>query len=129
MNKKGWLRIFEAFIAVILIAGVLIVLVLNQRADRTFEDDIHNLERSILVEIADNPSLRNSTLKTDLAPILAVASPKIPPGMNFTMRVCPIDEICGLQEYREEVYVEEIVISSTIEEYAPKKLRIFIWEE
>ena len=131
-NKKAWMRIFEAFLAVILVAGALLILVSTQRAQQTFEEDIHSLERSILMEISSNDALRQEVLNINLAPILSHAESKIPPGMNFTMRICPIDDICGKQGiYVEEIYAEEIVISSTLETHPnnAKKLKIFLWEE
>ena len=54
VGKKGWLRILEAFIAVIIIAGILLVIVSNQRTQKNFEEDMHNFQRAILLEISQN---------------------------------------------------------------------------
>jgi len=54
---------------------------------------------------------------------------QIPADLNFTARICNIDDICGLDSYRKEVYAKERIISSTLKEYSPKKIRLFVWEK
>ena len=61
-NKKGWLRIIEAFIAILLILGVFVV-IYSKVIDRPQKSDyIYNLEKGILDEISFNPDLRAAVL-------------------------------------------------------------------
>ncbi|HRZ86052.1 MAG TPA: hypothetical protein P5277_04730, partial [Candidatus Paceibacterota bacterium] len=58
---------------------------------------------------------------------------KLSPGdYTFLFKICDLDDICGLdfssKYYTEnEIYVKERSISSTLNKYNPKKIRIFMW--
>ncbi len=131
-SKKGWLRILEAFIAIILITSVLVVLY-----SRTIErprrvEEIYNLQETILGEVASSNKLREAVINNRTEEIKSFIERRIPGGFNFTIEICEVNEICELGEYREEgeeVYSSERIISSTLEIYQPKKLKIFMWEE
>ncbi|MFH1501298.1 MAG: hypothetical protein ABIE22_05140 [archaeon] len=128
-NKKGWLRIFEAFLAVIIIAGVLIVLVMNQRAHSDFDEGIQGFQRGVLFEIAENNNYRHQVLNNDATGVESFVGGRMIPGMEFSMKICGVEEICRIDgEYNKEVYVAEIIISSNLTLYEPKKLKIFMWE-
>ena len=60
-NKKGWLEIVEAFTSVLLIAGVLIILAGNFRADtQNFSSQVYDLEHAILREIQEATRLERT---------------------------------------------------------------------
>lgn len=127
--RRGWLRILEAFIAIILIAGFLTVIYsLNVDKNRDSEE-IYDFQKTILNEIANNPNLRNSVLEEDYLPILDFVKNKIPDGFEYKIKICRIDRLCNLDEYRENTYSSERVISANLDEYSPKKLKIFMWSE
>lgn len=132
-NKKALLKILEVFIAIILITGVLILLYSRVNKPNKSEE-IYNLEKTILDEIAADPMLRNNVLNSSLG-ILSTGvlnnfvKERIPEGFNFTLRVCDIEDICPMQEYKEEVFATERIISSTLYDYEPKKLKVFMWKE
>jgi len=130
-NKKGWIKIVEAFIAVIIIASVMLTIYAKQPT-RNMNQEITKIEDSILNEISQNSMMRQQVLNGDAAGILAITSfvqTKIPANLNFTVRICSVDEICGLDVYRKEVYARERIISSTLQKYSPKKIRLFAWEK
>jgi hypothetical protein len=130
MNKKGWLRILEAFIAIILIAGVLAFVysrTIGKPTDRA--EEIYKLQKTILDEIAADPQFRNASLQMDEVIISEFVGDRVPPGFNYTVRICDVADICGLPYYKKEVYSSERIISSTLEEYDPKKVKIFMWRE
>jgi len=128
-NKKGWLRIVEAFIAVLIIASVLIVLALRVPKQDTGES-IHELQRHILTQISSDNSLRGEILdpaeeKTNTKNFI---EENLPNYWNFTMLVCEVDEVCGMPLYvKKEIYADEILITSTLQDYNPKKLKLFVW--
>jgi len=128
-NKKAWLRIVEAFIAIILIASVLIVIYSRTIEKPSKSESIYNLQKTILDEIAVDIELRQNVLDNKTENIENFVSERIPAGFKFSVRICDLNDICGLQEYKEEVYSSERIISSTLQEYNPKKLKIFMWEE
>jgi len=125
-SKKGWIRILEAFLAVALISSVLVFLYVRTITPRG--EDVYNLQKTILDEIAASPILRNATLNSDNNTIMNFVKERIPSGFEFTIRICEPEDICSLPEYKEEVYATERIISSTLLEYSPKKVKIFMWK-
>ncbi len=129
-NKKGWLRIFEAFLAIAIITGVFVFLYSSQKSKSDFDESIKNMMRSVLWEIIQNDGLRSSILNNEVQPCIEFASYRIPSYLDYTMRICNLTEICGYNlEYRENVYADETIISSNLSRYEPKKLKIFVWEK
>jgi len=132
-EKRGWLRILEAFIAIILIIGALIVIYSKTIEKPKKAEEIYKLQGAILDEIADNPELREAVLNENITRIIDFIGDRTYPSFNFTIRICEVNDICSLQYYIGEegndVYSTERVISSTLEKYEPKKLKIFMWRE
>ena len=129
VNKKGWLRILEAFIAVVLIASFLLVLYSRAVERPKISEEVYQIQKTILDEIASNPELRQAVLNGNEEKIINFTYDRIPSGFEFAMRICEVNEVCGLKEYKEGVYSSERIISSTLEEYSPKKLKIFMWKK
>lgn len=128
MNKKGWLRIVEAFIAVLIIASVLLVII--SRSAKPVEEEIHEIQRSILKQIENNETLRADILQNEKQKTTEFISRLIPVQLDFAIKICEIDDICRMEEYVEkDVYADEILISATLQEYAPKKLKMFVWKK
>jgi hypothetical protein len=50
---------------------------------------------------------------------------------NYSARICWPDTACGLNPYPKDaagdVFADSKIISSTLEEYGPKKVKLFIW--
>ena len=128
MNKKGWIKIVEAFMAVMILASVMLTIYVKQPT-RTMNQEIIKIEDSILNEISQNEVLRQNVLDENETSISLFIQSKIPANLNFTARICGVEDICGLDVYRKEVYARERIISSTLKEFAPKKLRLFMWEK
>ena len=138
-GKKAWIRILEAFIAILLITGVLLVVYSRTVSRPRIADDVYNLQEGLLDEIADNSDFRDEIVRferhteTSMAEITAFIQDRTPSGFLFEVRVCEVEEICQLEAYLGEegqaVYSTERIISSTLEEYNPKKLKIFMWKE
>lgn len=128
-GKKGWLRIAEAFIAIALIASVLAVLYTRTIENPKQREEIYKLHGAILDEISLDQRLRQDVLDSKNESIENFVSTRTPAGFNFTVRICDIDDICGLQFYREEIFSSERIISSTLQDYHPKKVKIFMWQE
>ena len=150
-NNRGWIRILEATIAVMLVGGVMVV-VYTQGVDRgiTSADYFYSLERQILVDVASRSDLRLNVLKLSENPpdgnynnLNKFINDSIPEAFGYTFRVCElgsVDDFCKMSndDYiatrDRDVFVEEIVISSDLgaggneQIYKPKKLRLFVWE-
>lgn len=134
-NKKAWIRIVEAFIAIIMIASVLTIIIVKKTTKTSRKEEMRNLLKRVLEEIANNASLREKVLGNEAQDIIDLnkfAKSRIPGYLNYIVKVCPIDDVCGISEYfgeGVEVYADKRVISSTLYEYDPKKVKLFIWEK
>ena len=133
-NKKAWLRIVEAFLAVLIITSVLLTVIVNQPRESQSEE-IHNMQRLILQQIALDDSLRADVLigvKTNIEKFVNGMKPAL---WNSEIEICEIEDACGMTVFPEEavgkeIYAEEILISSTPEKYdsdSIKKLKLFVW--
>ena len=141
VNKRGWIRIIEVSISILLIFSVLVIV--NQH-NRSVKNDFNDEIRSILDEIAENTSLRYKVVeiynlsknKTE-APNLEIMNSienVILNGINenyigYSLEICGSSELCGLSNYPnvEEVYSEERIISSDLTKYNPRKIKIYLW--
>ena len=143
-GKKGWLRIIEAFIAIMLIAGFLLFMVARGRGiDKSGE--IYEIQRALLEAIERNDSLRFKIITAGSLPtsifayevddkITSFIRDNLPSSLDFEAVICDIDMTCGMIEYPDiggEIYVDEILISTTLTEYPDKlkKLKLFVWEK
>lgn len=137
------MRIIEAFIAVMLIAGFMLVLYYTKMNVPDEREGIIQLERIILEKIASEENLRQAVLdgypdtsagKSNRTLIENEIKSLLPTNYNFTFNICDLNEVCGLKENREyytsnQIFSEEVSVSSTLFTYiGPKKLRLFVWE-
>lgn len=141
MNKRGWLRIVEATISILLIAGVvLIVISQNEKQKEDIASKVYSFEISILREIQLNSSLReeiilasvpldNSSFSTETPKTFAKIIEKKPGYLECLVQICVTDNICLPSEYPDgALYVQSAVITSTLQDYSPRLLKIFCWE-
>lgn len=128
-DKKAWLRIVEAFTAVLIVASVLILIVARQpKQDNT--DSIHEIQRTVLKQVSLNETLRGEILENNKAGTENYIKNNLPVYLNFTIRICGVTEICGLTSYIDkEIYADEMLITSNLTKYQPKKLKFFVWVE
>ena len=126
-NKKGWIRIVEAFIAVLLIAAILLTVYANQ--PKTIENDkIIGIEDSLLAEISQKENLRNEVIVNRNADeIETFIRDRVPANLDFKAEICAVNATCAIDSYKQEVYSRDRIISSTLEQYSPQRLRIFMW--
>ena len=142
-GKGGFLRILEAFIAILIIAGAMTFIYVKEIPGKNQREDILNLERIILETITNDAQLRQAVLNgfgnTESAEgnrtlINSTIAKLVPQGYTFLFKICNLDEICGLDQRssfytKNEIYSERSSVSSTLETYDPKKIRLFMWEK
>ena len=127
-NKKAWLRIVEAFIAVLIVAGVLLFTI-TKVPEQDKSSEIHSMQRSVLRQVSTNNSLRGEIINEDKTNTESFIREQIPGKWSLNIQICDIENICKMEDYMEkEVYVDEILISSNLSEFKPKKLKLFMWE-
>jgi len=140
-GRGGFLRIVEAFVAIMIIAGVM-GYVYVQKIQKPDESEFaYQIERVILSEIENNATLRDAVLSGDSSidtldsmanrTLISNAIKKsVPAEYNYDFRICSLSLVCNLEQYTgKEVFANDVTISSTLYKYNPKKLRIFLWRK
>ena len=146
MNKRGWLKVIESFIAILLVMAIVLVVINNKDisgddASSTF----YNTEKSILKEIQLNSTLRGEIIDTPEGTELdgvdfpqqtkSKIETKTPSQINCTAKICSPSDICLLTDEKitllgikeKNVYVESVMITSTFDTFSPRVLKLFCW--
>ena len=143
-KKRGWIRILEATIAVLIVAGVLVVFYAEQSDGGSGSADyIYNLQKQILIGVSSSSDLRLMVLNDNESGLNLSIAEEVPGSFGYYVRICELGNVtdfCKIDnpgvvaEIRnKDVFVEEIIVSAdlgdgTNEKYEPKKVRLFVWE-
>jgi len=142
MKKKGWIKLAEAFIAILIVGGLLVVMI-SERIE--LRKDLSNVieinQNSLLDKVQINNSLRAEVLELNetpkesneayFPPLLKLTLNQI--NTNFTFckyKICSADKDCLLNDMpnEKEIYIKTRIISSNQEIYNPRSLNLFCWE-
>ncbi|MBI2452530.1 hypothetical protein HYV50_05675 [Candidatus Pacearchaeota archaeon] len=147
-DKKAFMRIVEATLAVLIIFSALLLLSYNRTPQKT--TDLGKMIPPLLREVAENPDLRTQIINYNTskpqedqsnAPILnnteLFIKERIPnQALNFSISICPLnDSVCPLRipypREAEEIFAGERVISASVTErkFDPKRIKLFIWRK
>jgi len=151
-GKRGWIRILEATVAVLIVSGVMLTVYSGQSggSEASTSDYSHSLQEEILADIIIDSEKRLDVLRvvndTPGDPAYdrldAFVDDRIPNSFGYLFRVCELgdefdyckmDAEMFIATIDKDVFVEETVISSELGDgsdalYAPKKVRLFFWE-
>ena len=149
-SKKGWIRIVEAFIAVLLIAGVLLF-VINRGyiGKRDISEQVYQVQLAVLREIELNSELRvsilaisneslpveweNFTVENNLDKVRDKLSERLPDYLTCEAKICKLESVCpkGGEFIERDIYAQGVAITAetTAEEakYDPRQLKLFCW--
>ncbi len=142
-NKRGFVKIVEAFVAVMLVAGVLLFVVSrNSSVLSNKQSKIDDVEKSVLEEIAQREDYRDIILSVDdqseltsssagkFGEIWTTVRTRVPESLDFRIKVCQLEQICPLDNYpQKNVYTRAVAITTNITTYHPKQFKIWIWEK
>jgi len=133
MNKKGFLRIIEAVIGILIIMTAVLIIASNRVDNVDISDEVYEKQRYILDSISNNEDMRLEIIKDKTILTNSFISKNIPGSWNFTTNICEVDEVCnqGTPNDR-DVYVSETIISATLKDYPndeSRKLRFFVWRK
>jgi len=140
-NRSGWIEIMEATVAVLLIAGVLLIVLNNQQSssESDLSTQIYETELSILREIQTNESLRADIISVSEVPVgwdselfpdsvKEKINSRVPSYLECEARICYMDDSCGLGENKEKnIYSQSVSIISTLQEVSYRQLNMFCW--
>ncbi len=127
-NKKGWIRIVEAFLAVLIVMGAVVIIMARQPVQSSADNQIYERQTQILEIIRNNNSLRSNILDGKTYNVDDIIVAMIPSSWNFTTSICDINDICSANvPLGKDIYTKEIIISSNLTLYSTKKLRFSVW--
>ena len=139
-NKRGWIRVVEALTAILLLAGVFLVAINQGRGeDTSFSERIQNSEAAILRDIQLNNTLRAEIIATSgaiewdsgnfPAQTKAKIIEKTPDYLNCTAKICATGDLCLPAAQDKTIYAESVIITSTLQTYNPRQIKLFCWEK
>lgn len=133
MNEKGWIRIVEAIIGIMVImAGILYIN--SRQPGKDISDDVYEKQRQILEIIANNENMRTEIIRNETGLVDAFILKNIPSSWDFATNICNVDQVCTPEETPDDrdIYTSEIIISSNLTDYPDKKtkkLMFFVWSK
>jgi len=142
INKKGWIKIVEAFVAILLVVGVLLIVINRGNIGKNdISSQVYDVQVSILREIQLNDTLRNEILS--VTPPIEVTDEHVhetwtkitertPNYLDCKAKICEMmEQTCELEEYPEkDVYAQTVAITTTLEtptEEQLRQLKLFCW--
>lgn len=136
-SKHGWIRVVEAFIAIMMIFAALLIIISKQSQQEDYKEEIIKLQSSIISQISHDDNLRNEILSDNTNGTEEYITSAIPNNINFSVKICNFMNVCpNPVNYSyildREVYSNEVLIAANLtyfNETNTKKLKIFFWEE
>ena len=134
MNNRGWIRIAEAFVSVLIVVGAAIIVINGGIQGDDISEKIYDVEISILRGICLNESLRSEILGTsgiiDWDDFPSQIKNKIidetPGELECIAKICLPESVCLLEEESEKnVYAHSVLIFSTLTNYNPRIIKLF----
>jgi len=148
-KRGGWLKIVEAFFAILLITGVLLFLVSKGYIGNNEgnSEKVYQIENSILREIQLNDGYRNQILGASPeegnppdtywetpGDIAGHIEERLPNYLSCNSKICKPERVCGVDVVlagNKEVYVQSVLITVTLDQptFSPRKLTLACWEK
>ena len=136
-NKRGWIKIVEAFIAVLLITSVLLIIInKGYIGGKDISQKVYDVQLSILREIELDDSLRAEILGVENIPVEVDENSEVykrienrkPAYLKCSAKICDLNVICALDNYPDtDVYVQSVAIATTLQSDAMRQLKLFCW--
>lgn len=132
-NKKAWLKVVEAFIAILIIIGTILYIMNTFAPKKDISESVYEKERYILDSITKEELLRakilNAPIDSSDTTVDLTIKNMIPNAWDFETKICDLNSICeSIKSPRDrDIYVSEIVVSSNTQKYEPRKIRLFVW--
>jgi len=135
MNKRGWIKTLEVTIAITIMAGAILFVYSSNVDSVSLQDYIYTYQKEILSEISMNDSLRDHVMNGNVAALEGFVS--LPLNLNYSIKICDltnpptpcnIDNDLFLALRDKEIYARDTIVVASLTNYAPKRVKVFIWE-
>lgn len=144
MVKRGWVRLVEMTIAILLISGLLFLFIgKNQIKKEDISLQVYEAEAIVLKEIQLNETLRQKIIIIDaeelpvewtnfnsqgLEEVALKIEQRIPSYLKCEAIICALDESCDYPfEKNENIYAQSVAITSTKTSVSFRQLKLFCW--
>jgi len=143
-EKRGWIRIVEAFVSILLIAGAVLVLMNEGYIAKTdISQKVYDAELSILRDIELDETLRTEVLELEdsilplelsdsefpLSVKTRIAERK-PNYINCNAYICKLEDLCEfMQDFEDNLYVQAVGITANLQIYNPRQVKLFCWTD
>jgi hypothetical protein len=140
-GKKGWIKIVEAFIAILLITGVVLVISENMDTNSNNSEKVYEIETFVLREIELNDTLRGIVLNSEvpvewedfdsqLPEIKKEINLRIPDYIECEAKLCAIEDACEAESpVEKDIYSRTTTIFANLNIYNPRQLKLYCWEK
>ncbi len=139
-QKQGWIKIIEAFIAVLLITGALLI-VINKGyiGGKDISEKVYEAQKAILREIELDDDLRAEVLDAEIKEVSNMNAKGVydliekrkPDYLECEAVICELDVICALDIPEEaedkDIYAQAVAIVAIAGKYEPRQLKLFCW--
>ncbi len=143
MNKRAWIKIVEAFIAILLVAGVLLVVINRGYVGRDdISEQVYEVQTSILREIELDSGLRAEILDASETldggwkvpeAVNETIENRLPDYLTCTSKICELDVICEADDVPldKNIYAQPVAIATETEAENPefRQLKLFCWTD
>lgn len=144
MNKRAWIRIVESFFAILLIAGILLVVLDTYYSDDDISEDIYIFQEGVLNGVKINSDLRTGILSVPLENLPVeweyiqneeslnslenYLVERVPDYLDCEFIICDVSSICVLNKSVErELFGKSTILSAEGALSEPRTLSLFCW--
>lgn len=131
VNKRGMLRVVEAIIAIMIVFGAVLTVATTNKG--TSSSDFCDALPSLMAEIAENNDLRAEIVQGQTNGVEVFLDKRVRnPAIDYRVAICePSDISCfhqGAGIDKVDVCAHERIVSGTLNQFAPKKLKVFLFK-
>jgi hypothetical protein len=141
-NRKGWIRLVEVFVCILLLTGILLVISNRDSSYQTdVNKDISKKEFAILRDIEMNNQMRANILSVAQASLplewedfssagLEEIRERIielsPTELECRAKICLLNDLCMMDWASVgDIYSESVVIAADLDNYFPRQFKLF----
>ena len=142
-NKRGWVRIVEMFIAVLIISSAVLYVTSIRTESSDISEEVYEKQKEIFSVLGGNETFRNEIVLVNViedscnnVPIgsfIDFIDESMPKNWDFTINICDMDAFSNQGSPPDrEIYISEMVITSTVSSYPDfkaRKVRLSVWRK
>ena len=142
VNKRGWIRVLEVFIALLMITSVSLIAINKEYKSKSdVSANILGIENSILRNIQLDDNIREYILNLNYADLplegedfnkdlktkIEVGTPSY---LECKAKICDVEGICEIETSSEkDAYIQSIILIADREKYNPTILKLGCWRK